>query len=141
MALPDLDVVQGWIDESPFNSWLGIRVVALTQTGVTFEVDARDEWISNTEFQSVHGGVVTALLDAAADFSLIGALGAPVPTIDLSVHFLRTATAGPLRVEGRLVKPGRQIATAEAELLDAAGKQLAIARGTFLASAAPGAGK
>ncbi len=40
-----------------------------------------------------------------------------------------------LTAKGHLVKPGSQIATAWSEVLDANGKQLAIGRGTFLASA------
>ena len=136
MALPTLDVVQGWIDESPYNALLGIRVTDLTETTVTFEVDARPEWRTTVEPPAVHGGILAALLDSAADFSLIGTVGKPVPTIDLSVNYLRGAAIGPIRVVGRLIKPGSQIATAEAEATDASGKVVAIARGTFLASAA-----
>lgn len=133
---PSLSEAQQLIDDSPFNRWLGIQVTELTDTSVTFLVEARPEWVSSPERQSVHGGVVSALLDTAADFALIGTIGLPVPTLDLTVHYLRAVTAGPLTVVGRLVKPGRVISTAEAELRDAHGKVLAVGRGTFLSQVA-----
>lgn len=136
MSLPRLEDVQAELDASPYNQWLGLRITELTTTTATFEATARDEWVSSPERQAVHGGVVSALLDTAADFALIGTIGSPVPTIDLTVHYLRPVTAGTLTVKGRVLKPGRQIATADAELFDADGKLLATARGTFLASAA-----
>lgn len=139
MTLPALDVVQSWIDDSPYNSWLGLRVTELTGISITFETEARPEWRTTVEPPVVHGGILAALLDTAADFALVGTIGKPVPTIDLTVHYLRGAAVGPLTVVGRLIKPGSQIATAEAEVIGADGKVVAIGRGTFLASAA-GAG-
>lgn len=136
MPLPTLDEVQAWLDAAPFHQWLGLRVTELTSTDVTIVAEAKHSWLSDTDRGSVHGGILGALLDTAADFSLIGTIGAPVPTIDLQVNYLRPAGVGLLTAKGHLVKPGSQIATAWSEVLDANGKQLAIGRGTFLASAA-----
>ncbi|MDU7360205.1 MAG: PaaI family thioesterase [Propionibacteriaceae bacterium] len=139
MALPTLDEVQRWLDAAPFHQWLGLQVTAITESTVRIETDAKPEWLSDTDRGSVHGGILGALLDTAADYALIGTIGKPVPTIDLQVNYLRPAGVGKLTAVGHLVKPGSQIATAWSEVLDANGKQLAIGRGTFLASAA-GAG-
>nr|WP_159087501.1 PaaI family thioesterase [Tessaracoccus timonensis] len=106
MPLPTLDKVQAWLDAAPFHQWLGLRVIELTPTDVTIEAEAKRSWLSDVDRGSVHGGILGALLDTAADFSLIGTIGAPVPTIDLQVNYLRPAGVGLLTAKGHLVKPG-----------------------------------
>src|SRR5690554_392808 len=130
-----IDAVQAAIDSGPYNSWLGLTVTDLTKDSITIEAEATPEWTNATGNAVVHGGIISALLDVAACFSLVGSLGGTAPTIDLTTHFLRAVTPGKIIVTGRLVKPGRAIAIAEAELSNEGGKTAAIARGTFAASA------
>ena len=106
MSLPTLDEVRAWLEAAPFHQWLGLRVTELTPTDVTIQAEAKHSWLSDTDRGSVHGGILGALLDTAADFSLIGTIGAPVPTVDLQVNYLRPAGVGLLTAKGYLVKPG-----------------------------------
>jgi uncharacterized protein (TIGR00369 family) len=116
---------------APFHDWLGLRVVDATATDITLTATWREEWDNGTEARTTHGGVVMTLLDLAADWAIASAVGAPVPTLDFSVHFLRAAKPGNLTVIGRIVKNGRSITVAEAEVLDADGKSVAVGRGTY----------
>ena len=134
--LPSLDAVQTVLESGAFNNWLGLRVTALTPDSITLEADSRPEWTNAQNAGVIHGGVLSALLDTAACFSLTGTIGGPAPTIDLQTQFLRPAIPGKLLVTGRLVKPGRGVAFAEAEVWTKGEKVAAIARGTFAASAA-----
>ncbi|WP_148615765.1 PaaI family thioesterase [Nocardioides rubriscoriae] len=80
---------------------------------------------------TVHGGVISTLLDTAAGCSVHSTLaaGEGYTSLDLTVKFLRPVTvdSGRLRAEGRVIHRGRRTALAEAVLLDAAGKQVAHA--------------
>ncbi|MGC5626953.1 PaaI family thioesterase [Georgenia sp. Z1344] len=128
--------VEAELLRSPYHRWLGLRVVDVTRSSVVIEVEAREEFIADVDAGYVHGGILATLLDLAADWALVGALGTGVPTIDLSVNYLRAAQPGLLRVTGRAIRPGRQVSHAEAEVHDADGRLLAVGRGSFLSAVA-----
>ena len=60
--------------------------------------------------------------------------GVAYTSIELKVNYLRAvhATSGPLTAIGRVVKPGRRVAFAEGEILDAAGRTVATASSSLL---------
>ncbi|WP_127572171.1 PaaI family thioesterase [Georgenia faecalis] len=126
------------IRTAPFHRWLDVRVLAVTPEELRLAATWRPEWENGTAERSTHGGILAALLDLAADWCLVATQGAPAPTIDFTTHFLRAAGPGDLVVVARPVKLGRSLTVAEAEVLDAAGKRVAVGRGTY-ASFAPSA--
>ncbi len=83
---------------------------------------------------SVHGGVISTLLDSAAGCTVHTVLpaGRGYTSLDLNVKFLRPVTihSGQLRAVGALLSQGRTTALAEARLFDAAGKLCAHATST-----------
>ncbi|MET4107627.1 PaaI family thioesterase [Hymenobacter sp. UYP22] len=85
---------------------------------------------------SVHGGVFAALLDSAMGCAVHTTLPAGVgyTTLELKVNFVRplTATTGLVSCEGLVLSSGRQVATAEGRITDAAGKLYAHATTTCL---------
>ncbi|MCW2813726.1 MAG: aromatic compound degradation protein PaaI [Nocardioides sp.] len=85
---------------------------------------------------TVHGGVISTLLDTAAGCSVHSTLaaGEGYTSLDLTVKFLRAVTveSGRLRAEGRVIHRGRRTALAEATLYDAAGRQVAHATSTCM---------
>ncbi|HEU0240444.1 MAG TPA: PaaI family thioesterase [Micromonosporaceae bacterium] len=85
---------------------------------------------------SMHGGVISAVLDTAAGCSVHTTLpvGIGYTSLDLHVRFLRPVTlaSGTLRCDGRVISKGRQTALAESHLHDAAGKLVAHATSTCL---------
>lgn len=80
---------------------------------------------------TVHGGVISTLLDTAAGCSVHSTLaaGEGYTSLDLTVKFLRPATvdSGRLTAVGKVIQRGRRTALAEAQLLDARGKLVAHA--------------
>ncbi len=78
-------------------------------------------------FGGVHGGVYSSLIDTAAYWAVYCHLdeNAGLISIDLSVDNLAPAKEGRLFVEGRLIKAGKSICTAEASVFDCEGKTLA----------------
>ncbi|MDN4162557.1 PaaI family thioesterase [Nocardioides abyssi] len=80
---------------------------------------------------TVHGGVISTLLDTAAACSVhsLLAAGEGYTSLDLTVKFLRPATvdSGRLRAVGTVVHRGRRTALAEAQLFDARDRLVAHA--------------
>jgi uncharacterized protein (TIGR00369 family) len=84
----------------------------------------------------VHGGVAATLCDSAMGCAVHSMLpaGTGYTTVDLSVTYLRPLTreTGPVRALGEVVHMGGRIATAQARLVDAAGKLYATATTTCM---------
>ena len=85
---------------------------------------------------SVHGGVYATLLDSALGCCIHTKLPAGVgyTTLDLAVKYLRPLKIGmgEVRAVGKVISVSRRVATAEAQILDAAGKLCATATTTCL---------
>ncbi|NVO05613.1 MAG: PaaI family thioesterase [Rhodoferax sp.] len=83
---------------------------------------------------TVHGGWYATLLDSALGCAVHSKLpaGRAYTTAELSINIVRAAshTTGPMRAIGNVVHSGRQMATAEAKILDAAGRLYAHATTT-----------
>jgi uncharacterized protein (TIGR00369 family) len=117
---------------SPFHQWLGLQLVALGEDTVELRATWREDWVVNPERRNTHGGVLAALIDIAADWSLTSRLGRAVPTIDIRVDYHRFALPGDLLAKGKVVKFGGQFSVCESQVLDLDGQLLASGRGTYL---------
>ena len=113
-----------WEQKIVFNQTLGLRVVSLTPSLVTARIDMRPELVGHYGYNRIHGGVISAVLDAIGSAAVMAALAAKhmdeppakrlerfakLGTIDLRVDYLRpgigeyfTITANALRVGSRL---------------------------------------
>ena len=85
---------------------------------------------------SMHGGVISTLLDTACGCSVHSLLPAGVgyTSLDLNVKFLRPVTlaSGRLTCVGSVLQKGRRTALAEARLTDARGRLAAHATSTCM---------
>lgn len=85
---------------------------------------------------NVHGGWYATLLDSALGCAVHTTMpvGRGYTTAELSVNLVRGAVPGrePLRAIGQVIHSGRQLATAEGRIVDAAGKVYAHATTTCL---------
>ncbi|MET7710145.1 PaaI family thioesterase [Micromonospora sp. NPDC005413] len=85
---------------------------------------------------TVHGGVLSTLLDTAAGCAVHTTLpaGLGYTSLDLNVKFLRPVTvdSGTLRCEGTVLQSGRRTALAEARITDANARLIAHATSTCL---------
>jgi uncharacterized protein (TIGR00369 family) len=105
-------------------------------TGMEVEEGSVTVFLEPREFHynplgTVHGGVLSTLLDTAAACSVHSTLPAGVAytSLDLNVKFLRPVTVGSGRLtcRGSVLQRGRRTALAEARLTDAAGRLVAHA--------------
>jgi uncharacterized protein (TIGR00369 family) len=82
---------------------------------------------------NVHGGMVATVIDEVAAMAVISALGIrqSVPTVSLHVDYLHgIPVGGSYTARGQVVRLGRVIAVADAQVLDADDRVLA--RGTCI---------
>ncbi len=119
------------VARSEFHRTFGMEVDDADHGEVTLGWDARPEHLNLQGL--VHGGVLATLLDTAMGLAIRSALepGRRHVTIEMGIHYLRPAHPGRLRARGRIARIGREIAFAEADVVDVQDRVLARATGTF----------
>lgn len=127
-------MVDGRLPPPPFAETLGLVNFSAERGAVSVELVP--ELRHYNPLGTVHGGVLSTLLDTAAGCTVHStlAVGEIYTTLDLAVKFLRPATveSGTLRAQGRVVQRGRRTALAEAQVVDARGKLVAHATSTCM---------
>ena len=126
------------IRRCPFHRLLGIEVQAVDPAAcsVVVRLEVAPDLSRTDAGIELHGGVIATLLDVAGDYAVALATGRPVPTIGLSIDYLRMARGRTAVATARVVKAGRSIAVADMELRDETGSLVAIGRGTYSTAAA-----
>lgn len=112
-------MMDGELPHPPICATLGFRLTEVDDGWSVFELEPGEHQYNLID--SIHGGVIAAVLDSAAGCAVHSTLPANVgyTTVSLATTFLRTVRSdtGTLRAEGSLVKGGRRIALAEARLI------------------------
>jgi uncharacterized protein (TIGR00369 family) len=120
-------IKDGRISSPPAARLLGYRIQTVENGYSVFELDPAEYHYN--PFATVHGGILSTLLDSAMTSAVITTLprGRTCSTMEIKVNFIRPATAetGVLRCEARPVHVGRRLATVEGHLKDQAGKLIA----------------
>ena len=131
----------------PFNQMLGLRIDELEADRVTAHIDMRPELIGHFTHQRLHGGVISAVLDATAGLAVMAAIGArhmdepadarlarftKLGTIDLRVDYLRPATGPRFSASASVLRLGSRVASTRMEFLDAEGKLLSTGAAAYI---------
>ena len=122
-------MVDGTLPPPPIMATLGITDLRPERGRVVVEMPAAD--FHYNPLGSVHGGVISTLLDTAAGCAVHStlAVGEGYTSLDLTVKFLRPVTveSGLLTCEGTVIQRGRRTALAQAQLSDEQGRLVAHA--------------
>jgi uncharacterized protein (TIGR00369 family) len=133
----------------PFNRVLGLRITSLKPGGVKGRINMRPELIGHFITQRLHGGVISAGLDAMAGVAVMAAIGArhmdeapmqrlqrfgKLGTIDLRIDYLRPATGDHFDLRANVMRLGSRVATARMECLAADGTLLATGSAAYIVS-------
>ena len=136
---------RAFVDAVPHNRALGMEVVSMDRSGAVFRLPYRAELVGNPETGVLHGGVVTALLDACSGAAVFAALPrlAPIATLDLRVDFLRAAVPGrELLAHATCYRLTRNVAFTRAVAYhDDRDAPIAASVGTFMLGTRRGAGR
>ena len=132
-----------------FNQVLGLKITSLTPTRVTGRIDMRPELIGHYAYNRVHGGVISAGLDAMAGLAVMAAIGArhmdesplqrlhrfsKLGTIDLRIDYLRPGISEYFELRAEVMRLGSRVASTRMEFLAADGKLLSTGAGAYIVS-------
>ncbi|WP_392544839.1 PaaI family thioesterase [Oryzobacter telluris] len=132
-------MVEGEMPPPPIMDTLGVTGFRPERGRIEVEMPAAE--FHYNPLGTVHGGVISMLLDTAAGCAVHStlAVGETYTSLDLTVKFLRPVTVGSglLTCEGVVIQRGRRTALAEARLSDEAGRLVAHATSSCMIFAAP----
>lgn len=132
-----------------FNQLLGLKVDALHAEVVRAHVRMRPELIGHFAHNRLHGGVISATLDAMGGLAVMAATGArhmdepptqrlqrfgKLGTIDLRIDYLRPATGPLFRCEAEVLRLGSRVANTRMAFTDDEGRLLATGAAAYIVS-------
>ncbi len=132
-----------------FNKLLGLKITAVNADHVTARIDMRHELVGHYAHNRIHGGVISASLDAMGGLAVMAAIGArhmnePVAqrlqrfaklgTIDLRVDYLRPGIGEHFQLRAEVMRLGSRVASTRMEFLGADGKLLSTAAAAYIVS-------
>src|SRR5262245_2630057 len=127
------------IHEAPFVRHMGMRITDLSWGSATFEMEAAEFRLQ--PYGVVHGGNIATLIDTASFWACWLSMDSDedgLTTVDLKLNYLAPVRLEALRCTGTLIKAGKTLSYAEAEVV-AADNRL-IAHGTSTVMRLPGLG-
>lgn len=122
----------------PFHQLLGLRLLdwQTASPQVTIQLVLRPEFTGNPVAGSPHGGLLSALIDAAAISAALVALGdislvAKVVTIDMRVDYLQVAQGSTLTATAHVTRSGRSIIVVQSNIKDETDAPIALGTSAF----------
>jgi uncharacterized protein (TIGR00369 family) len=127
--------IAGELPFPPIHHLTGLHPTAAAEGTATFTLPAID-WLSAPPPGRLEGGMVALLAESAASTAIqtLQPAGMAYAPVDLKVNFVRPALTDGREIEatGRVVHAGRSIVLADAEVVNADGKLVALARASAL---------
>jgi uncharacterized protein (TIGR00369 family) len=117
-------IMAGTISPPPMVSLLGLRLVEVGEGRIVFVGTAHEEFYNG--FGVAHGGWAATLLDSSLGCAVntLQPAGRSFTTLELKINYIRPLSreVGEVRCEASVIYAGNRTATAEARVVDAAGK-------------------
>jgi uncharacterized protein (TIGR00369 family) len=127
------ELVQQWLEGSPFIGTLGMKVVSLEKDVARLELPFKEELVTIGDV--VHGGAISSLIDtAAAAAAWSGAEDVDNirgTTVSLNVSFLAAARSSMVTAEARAIRRGKNLCFLEIDVTDESGTLVAKGIATY----------
>jgi uncharacterized protein (TIGR00369 family) len=146
-----LAATRSFVEGIPHNRALGMKVLSISRAEAIFALPYAAKLVGNPDTGVLHGGAITALLDAASGAAVFAALTdwVPIATLDLRIDYLRAAEPGhDVVARATCYKLGKNVAFTRAIAYhqDAAAPHaepdlIASSVGTFMLGTKPGGPK
>ena len=133
----------------PFNALLGLKIEDIGGERVHGRIDMRPELVGHFVHNRIHGGVISACLDAMGGLAVMAAIGArhldeppfqrlhrfgKLGTIDLRIDYLRPGIGESFELRAEVMRLGSRVASTRMEFLGADGKLLSTGSGAYIVS-------
>ncbi|MBE7940682.1 MULTISPECIES: thioesterase family protein [Ramlibacter] len=132
-----------------FNRLLGLEIVDLAPEQVTGRIAMRPELVGHYAHNRLHGGVISATLDAMGGLAVMAAIGArhmdepaaqrlqrfsKLGTIDLRIDYLRPAIGEAFTLQAEVIRLGSRVANTRMAFHGPGGKLLSVGAGVYVVS-------
>ncbi len=136
-------------DKVVFNQVLGLKITSVKPDHVTGRIAMRRELVGHFTHNRVHGGVISATLDAMGGLACMAAIGArhmdespaqrlqrfgKLGTIDLRIDYLRPGISEHFDLHAEVLRLGSRVASTRMEFRAADGKLLSTGAGAYIVS-------
>lgn len=132
-----------------FNKVMGLKVTSMTPDKVTGSLAMKPELVGHFQYNRVHGGVVSACLDALGGMAVSAAIGArhmdeapalrlqrfgKLGTIDLRIDYLRPVIGEHFVLTAEVLRLGSRVGTTRMAFCGADGKLLSVGAAAYIVS-------
>jgi uncharacterized protein (TIGR00369 family) len=132
-----------------FNKVLGLKIASIAPEKVVAHIAMKPELVGHYSFNRIHGGVISAGLDAMGGLAVMAAIGArhmdeaplqrlhrfsKLGTIDLRIDYLRPGIGESFELRAEVMRLGSRVASTRMEFLGADGKLLSTGAGAYIVS-------
>jgi uncharacterized protein (TIGR00369 family) len=132
-----------------FNHVLGLQVTKLHAQGVEGRIAMKPELVGHYSQNRIHGGVISAALDAMGGLAVMAAIGArhldespaqrlhrfgKLGTIDLRIDYLRPGIGEHFDLRAQVLRLGSRVASTRMEFFGADGKLLSSGSAAYIVS-------
>lgn len=132
-----------------FNQMLGLKIERLEHELVVGRIDMKPDLVGHFAYNRLHGGVISAGLDAMGGLAVMAAIGArhmdeeplqrlhrfaKLGTIDLRIDYLRPGIGSHFELRAEVLRLGSRVATTRMEFLGADGKLLSSGAAAYIVS-------
>ena len=132
-----------------FNQTLGLKIQTLEPEQVTGRIVMRHELVGHYSYNRVHGGVISAGLDAMGGLAVMAAIGtrhmdespevrlhrfSKLGTIDLRIDYLRPGIGEFFELSATVMRLGSRVASTRMEFKGSDGKLLSTGAGVYIMS-------
>ena len=132
-----------------FNRVLGLKITSLLPERVSARIEMKPELVGHYSYNRIHGGVISAGLDAMGGLACMAAIGArhmdeapeqrlhrfaKLGTIDLRIDYLRPGIGSHFELRAEVMRLGSRVASTRMEFFGPDGKLLSCGSGAYIVS-------
>jgi uncharacterized protein (TIGR00369 family) len=125
--------IQQTLASSPFIAFMKLRVLVADpeKQVVVMVMPQRPEFERRQGSGQFHGGPLAAFIDTVGDYAIAMMVNGGVPTINFRVDYLRPAINTSVKGIAQVRRIGRTVSVVDVDVVDEAGRLVAIGRGTY----------
>ncbi|MDD2609143.1 MAG: thioesterase family protein [Giesbergeria sp.] len=132
-----------------FNQILGLKIVTLLPERVVARIAMKPDLVGHFAYNRVHGGVISAGLDATGALAVMAAIGAKhldepparrlerfhkLGTIDLRVDYLRPGIGTHFELHAQVLRLGSRVASTRMEFFGPEGQLMSAGAAAYIVS-------
>ncbi len=132
-----------------FNRLLGLQMISITPEEVVARIDMRPDLVGHYAYNRIHGGVISAVLDAIGSAAVMACLAAKhmkeppaerlerfakLGTIDLRVDYLRPGIGEHFTIHAHALRVGTRVGTSRMEFRGPDGTLMSTGTGAYIVS-------